>query len=91
MRRCLARTHDLSRRGRDANGPGLLAETRSLVESGATVLGCASLDDGGRPRYSVSVASQLVACGMPVAAEDSDVVGLDCGVLCGRGGFVWIV
>ncbi|MEV4510436.1 DUF5682 family protein [Dactylosporangium sp. NPDC049525] len=47
---------------------GLLAETRSLVESGATVLGCASLDDGGRPRYSVSVASQLVACGMPVAA-----------------------
>ncbi|WP_327010077.1 DUF5682 family protein [Dactylosporangium sp. NBC_01737] len=47
---------------------GLLTETRSLVESGATVLGCASLDDGGRPRYSVSVASQLVACGMPVAA-----------------------
>ncbi|MEV0569345.1 DUF5682 family protein [Dactylosporangium sp. NPDC050588] len=47
---------------------GLLAETRSLVESGATVLGCASLDDAGRPRYSVSVASQLVACGMPVAA-----------------------
>ncbi|GGM21624.1 DUF5682 family protein [Dactylosporangium sucinum] len=47
---------------------GLLAETRSLVESGVTVLGCASLDDGGRPRYSVSVASQLVAAGMPVAA-----------------------
>lgn len=47
---------------------GLLAETRSLVESGATVLGCASLDDAGRPRYSVSVASQLVGCGMPVAA-----------------------
>jgi len=47
---------------------GLLAETRSLVESGVTVLGCASLDDAGRPRYSVSVASQLVAAGMPVAA-----------------------
>ena len=47
---------------------GLLAETRSLVESGVTLLGCASLGDHGRPRYSVSVASQLVACGMPVAA-----------------------
>jgi hypothetical protein len=47
---------------------GLLAETRALVESGVTVLGCASLDDAGRPRYSVSVASQLVAAGMPVAA-----------------------
>ncbi|UWP85043.1 DUF5682 family protein [Dactylosporangium fulvum] len=47
---------------------GLLAETRSLVESGVTVLGCASLDDAGRPRYSVPVASQLVAAGMPVAA-----------------------
>jgi len=47
---------------------GLLAETRALVESGVTLLGCASLDDQGRPRYSVSVASQLVACGMPVAA-----------------------
>jgi uncharacterized protein with von Willebrand factor type A (vWA) domain len=47
---------------------GLLAETRSLVESGVTVLGCASLDDAGRPRYSVSVASLLVGCGMPVAA-----------------------
>jgi len=47
---------------------GLLAETRSLVESGVTVLGCASLDDAGRPRYSVSIASQLVGCGMPVAA-----------------------
>ena len=47
---------------------GLLAETRALVESGVTVLGCASLDDAGRPRYSVSIASQLVAAGMPVAA-----------------------
>ena len=47
---------------------GLLGETRALVESGCTVLGCASLDDAGRPRYSVSVASQLVTAGMPVAA-----------------------
>ncbi|GAA2365175.1 DUF5682 family protein [Dactylosporangium salmoneum] len=47
---------------------GLLAETRALVESGVTVLGCASLDDAGRPRYSVPIASQLVAAGMPVAA-----------------------
>ncbi|WP_432840711.1 DUF5682 family protein [Dactylosporangium sp. CA-092794] len=47
---------------------GLLAEARALVESGVTVLGCASLDDAGRPRYSVSIASQLVAAGMPVAA-----------------------
>ncbi|MEU7868877.1 DUF5682 family protein [Dactylosporangium sp. NPDC049140] len=47
---------------------GLLAETRALVESGVTLLGCASLDDAGRARYSVSIASQLVAAGMPVAA-----------------------
>ncbi|GIG09210.1 hypothetical protein Cco03nite_59100 [Catellatospora coxensis] len=47
---------------------GLLAEVRALVESGATVLGCASLDDEGRPRYSVSAAGQLVAAGMPIAA-----------------------
>ena len=47
---------------------GLLAETRALCESGCTVLGCASLDDAGRPRYSVPVAGQLVAAGMPVAA-----------------------
>ncbi|MFJ6198161.1 DUF5682 family protein [Micromonospora sp. NPDC092111] len=47
---------------------GLLAETRALVEAGCTVLGCASLDDTGRPRYSVSAAGQLVAAGMPIAA-----------------------
>ena len=48
--------------------PEVLAETRALVESGCTVLGCASLDDSGRPRYSVATAGQLVAAGMPVAA-----------------------
>ncbi|OXY88384.1 hypothetical protein BEK98_42115 [Streptomyces diastatochromogenes] len=47
---------------------GLLAEVRALVGSGCHVLGCASLDDAGRPRYSTGVASQLVAAGMPVAA-----------------------
>ncbi|MET7891168.1 vWA domain-containing protein [Streptomyces mirabilis] len=48
-------------------GP-LLSEVRALVDSGCHVLGCASLDDAGRPRYSVGVAGQLVAAGMPVAA-----------------------
>lgn len=47
---------------------GLLAEVRGLVEAGCHVLGCASLDDTGRPRYSTGVAGQLVAAGMPVAA-----------------------
>ncbi|MGW6330492.1 vWA domain-containing protein, partial [Streptomyces sp. NPDC055097] len=47
---------------------GLLAEVRTLVATGCHVLGCASLDDAGRPRYSTGVAGQLVAAGMPVAA-----------------------
>ncbi|MEV6107382.1 DUF5682 family protein [Streptomyces sp. NPDC051940] len=47
---------------------GLLAEVRELVGSGCHLLGCASLDDAGRPRYSTGVAGQLVAAGMPVAA-----------------------
>ncbi|MGW7357225.1 DUF5682 family protein [Streptomyces sp. NPDC054802] len=47
---------------------GLLAEVRALVGAGCHVLGCASLDDTGRPRYSTGVAGQLVATGMPVAA-----------------------
>ncbi|MGW8741904.1 vWA domain-containing protein [Streptomyces sp. NPDC055794] len=47
---------------------GLLAEVRALAGSGCHVLGCASLDDTGRPRYSTAVAGQLVAAGMPVAA-----------------------
>jgi hypothetical protein len=48
-------------------GP-LLSEVGALVDSGCHVLGCASLDDAGRPRYSAGVAGQLVAAGMPVAA-----------------------
>ncbi|MFJ6853503.1 DUF5682 family protein [Streptomyces sp. NPDC091271] len=47
---------------------GLLTEVRALVNTGCHVLGCASLDDAGRPRYSTGVAGQLVAAGMPVAA-----------------------
>ncbi|WGD44693.1 DUF5682 family protein [Streptomyces cathayae] len=47
---------------------GLLAEVRALVSAGCHVLGCASLDDTGRPRYSTGVAGRLVAAGMPVAA-----------------------
>ncbi|WP_199439980.1 DUF5682 family protein [Umezawaea beigongshangensis] len=46
----------------------LLAQTRELVSSGVRVLGCASLDDTGRARYSTSTAGALVAAGMPVAA-----------------------
>ena len=47
---------------------GLLAEVRRLAESGATLLGCASLDDNGTPRYSVPIAQAVAAAGMPVAA-----------------------
>ncbi|MEV6698077.1 DUF5682 family protein [Streptomyces sp. NPDC051453] len=47
---------------------GMLAEVRELVGAGCHVLGCASLDDVGRPRYSTGIAGQLVAAGMPVAA-----------------------
>ncbi|MFF2572844.1 DUF5682 family protein [Streptomyces sp. NPDC058084] len=47
---------------------GLLGEVRALASSGAQLLGCAALDDTGTPRYSVPVARQLVAAGMPVAA-----------------------
>ena len=41
---------------------------RELVAAGVTVLGCASLDDTGKARYSASVAGALVDAGMPVAA-----------------------
>ena len=47
---------------------GLLDEVRALAGSGCHLLGCASLDDTGLPRYSTAVAEQLVAAGMPVAA-----------------------
>lgn len=47
---------------------GLLGEVRALASSGVHLMGCAALDDTGTPRYSVPVARQLVAAGMPVAA-----------------------
>ncbi|MFH8448264.1 DUF5682 family protein [Streptomyces fungicidicus] len=47
---------------------GLLAEAGHLVSSGVHLLGCAALNDGGAPRYSVPVARRLAAAGMPVAA-----------------------
>ncbi|CAM5657671.1 hypothetical protein SVIOM342S_01191 [Streptomyces violaceorubidus] len=47
---------------------GLLAEAGALVSSGVRLLGCAALDGGGVPRYSVPVARRLAAAGMPVAA-----------------------
>ncbi|MFJ5266572.1 DUF5682 family protein [Streptomyces sp. NPDC088387] len=47
---------------------GLLGEVRALAGSGVHLMGCAALDDSGSPRYSVPVAQQLVAAGMPVAA-----------------------
>ncbi|MBX7197471.1 MAG: VWA domain-containing protein, partial [Sandaracinaceae bacterium] len=48
--------------------PGLLGETRALVESGAKVLGLAALDDRGAPRYHTSIAGMLAGAGMRVAA-----------------------
>ncbi|MGC4812222.1 DUF5682 family protein [Micromonospora sp. DT228] len=47
---------------------GLLTAVRALADDGVTLLGCASLDDRGQPRYSTAVAGQLVAAGMPIAA-----------------------
>ncbi|MBE1487436.1 vWA domain-containing protein [Plantactinospora soyae] len=54
----------------EEGGPlaGLLGEVRALANSGVHLLGCAALDDGGVPRYSVPIAQQLVAAGMPIAA-----------------------
>ncbi|MBW4718318.1 VWA domain-containing protein [Saccharothrix sp. SC076] len=54
----------------EEGGPvaSLVGQVRELVDSGVTVLGCASLDDRGKARYSTSVAGALVAAGMPVAA-----------------------
>ncbi|MEU0411890.1 DUF5682 family protein [Streptomyces griseorubiginosus] len=47
---------------------GLLGEVRALADSGVHLMGCAALDDTGTPHYSVPIARQLVAAGMPVAA-----------------------
>ncbi|MEU8735639.1 DUF5682 family protein [Streptomyces tendae] len=47
---------------------GLLGQAEALVSAGVRLLGCAALDAGGAPRYSVPVARRLAAAGMPVAA-----------------------
>jgi len=46
----------------------LVAEVRTLVESGVKMLGLAALDDHARPNFNVAIAERLVAAGMPVAA-----------------------
>jgi hypothetical protein len=46
----------------------MLAEIRTLVESGVKCLGLAALDDRGAPRYALPIAELMVGCGMPVAA-----------------------
>jgi Mg-chelatase subunit ChlD len=48
--------------------PALLAEVRAIAETGAHPIGLAALDDRGAPHYTRSVAEQVVAAGMPVAA-----------------------
>jgi Mg-chelatase subunit ChlD len=51
-----------------ASVPGLLAEARALVESGARVLGLAALDDRAAPRYHQAIAGMLADAGVRVAA-----------------------
>lgn len=46
----------------------LVSEVRSLIDSGAHVLGLAALDDRGAPSYHAATAQALVDAGMPVAA-----------------------
>jgi Mg-chelatase subunit ChlD len=46
----------------------LLSEARTLVETGARVLGLAALNDDGQPRYNRQIAGQVAGCGVPVAA-----------------------
>jgi Mg-chelatase subunit ChlD len=48
--------------------PELLAEVRTLADSGAKLLGLAALDDDAKPRYHTGNAGAVVAAGMPVAA-----------------------
>jgi Mg-chelatase subunit ChlD len=54
----------------------LLGAVRTLVDDGVTLLGCASLNDKGQPRYSTGIAAQLAGAGMPVAAlSPSELAG----------------
>jgi hypothetical protein len=56
---------DFEEGGRPAR---MLAEARALVQAGVRCLGLAALGDDAAPRYSVPMAEQLVAAGVPVAA-----------------------
>jgi hypothetical protein len=46
----------------------MLAEVRTLADSGVKALGLAALDDQAKPRYHAGNAALVVAAGMPVAA-----------------------
>ncbi len=46
----------------------LLGEVRALAATGARLLGVASLNDAGRPRYHRAIAQSVAGAGMPVAA-----------------------
>jgi Mg-chelatase subunit ChlD len=46
----------------------LVAEVRTMVESGVKMLGLAALDDHAKPNFNVAIAERLVSAGMPVAA-----------------------
>jgi Mg-chelatase subunit ChlD len=48
--------------------PEMLAEIRTLADSGAKLLGLAALDDDARPRYHTGNAASAAAAGMAVAA-----------------------
>jgi uncharacterized protein with von Willebrand factor type A (vWA) domain len=48
--------------------PHLLNEVRGLAAAGVKLLGLAALDEQAKPVYSTSIAEQVVAAGMPVAA-----------------------
>lgn len=51
-----------------ASVPRLVSECADLAASGVHMMGCAALDRSGNGSYNVSIASQLVAAGMPIAA-----------------------
>ncbi len=51
-----------------ASVPRLVNECADLAASGVHMMGCAALDRSGNATYNVSIASQLVAAGMPTAA-----------------------
>jgi Mg-chelatase subunit ChlD len=48
--------------------PQMLAEVRTMADSGAKLLGLAALDDNAKPRYHTGNASSVVTAGMPVVA-----------------------